>query len=335
MSKVQTRLHSGLFLDETATLCHWHVPAAHYLEAWSDARTVDGTVSIVQPLIQPMYGGKSAHEVIATLSERPERNGYDLVREYWMAQPRARCTCRVPGACRCRTVPEALQAPQAPAGAERSERVRAKPGGKWLHDGLQSPAHRRSAGHAQPRRRLGRRSTACRAFERTGAAGCTTAHRWHGAAPAPAALSTPHLPHPSHPAHLIVAPAFEVNFRRDPTIYDGRFANNGWLQELPKPVTKLTWDNAALIAPATAERLDLENGDIIEVTHEGRRLRIPVWINPGHAQDAITITRRLRPHARRPRRQRHRLQRLRAARQQRAVVRRRRSVRRPATTTVW
>ena len=81
-----------------------------------------------------------------------------------------------------------------------------------------------------------------------------------------------------------------MNFRRDPTIYDGRFANNGWLQELPKPVTKLTWDNAALIAPATAERLDVENGDIIEVTHEGRRLRIPVWINPGHAQDAITIT---------------------------------------------
>jgi molybdopterin-containing oxidoreductase family iron-sulfur binding subunit len=81
----------------------------------------------------------------------------------------------------------------------------------------------------------------------------------------------------------------EVNFRRDPTIYDGRFANNGWLQELPKPVTKLTWDNAALISPATAERLDLENGDIIDVTHEGRRLRIPVWINPGHAADAITI----------------------------------------------
>ncbi len=82
----------------------------------------------------------------------------------------------------------------------------------------------------------------------------------------------------------------EVNFRRDPTIYDGRFANNGWLQELPKPVTKLTWDNAALIAPATAERLEVENGDIIEVTHEGRRLRVPVWITPGQAQDALTVS---------------------------------------------
>jgi molybdopterin-containing oxidoreductase family iron-sulfur binding subunit len=87
----------------------------------------------------------------------------------------------------------------------------------------------------------------------------------------------------------VVAPAFEVNFRRDSTIYDGRFANNGWLQELPKPVTKLTWDNAALMAPGTAERLDVENGDVIEVRHEGRTLRIPVWITPGHAQDAITI----------------------------------------------
>ena len=87
MSKVQTRFHSGMFLDETATLCHWHVPAAHFLEAWSDARTVDGTVTVVQPLIQPMFGGKSAHEIVQTLLERPERNGYDIVREYWMAQP--------------------------------------------------------------------------------------------------------------------------------------------------------------------------------------------------------------------------------------------------------
>jgi molybdopterin-containing oxidoreductase family iron-sulfur binding subunit len=90
------------------------------------------------------------------------------------------------------------------------------------------------------------------------------------------------------PAVPLIA-GIEVNFRRDPTIYDGRFANNGWLQELPKPVTKLTWDNAALMAPATAERLDLHNGDIIQVTHEGRQLRIPIWINPGHAADALTI----------------------------------------------
>ena len=91
IQKVALRVHSGLFFDETAELCQWHVPAAHYLEAWSDARTVDGTVSIVQPLIQPLYGGKSAHELIATLSDRPDRNGYDIVREYWS-------TARISGA---------------------------------------------------------------------------------------------------------------------------------------------------------------------------------------------------------------------------------------------
>jgi molybdopterin-containing oxidoreductase family iron-sulfur binding subunit len=80
-----------------------------------------------------------------------------------------------------------------------------------------------------------------------------------------------------------------VNFRRDPTIYDGRFANNGWLQELPKPVTKLTWDNAALLAPSTAERLEIATGDVLQVTHEGRQLRVPAFVTPGHAQDAITI----------------------------------------------
>ena len=83
MRKVNLVVHSGLFFDETATLSHWHIPAAHYLEAWSDARSIDGTVSIVQPLIQPLYGGKSAHEVVATMSDKPERQGYDVVREYW------------------------------------------------------------------------------------------------------------------------------------------------------------------------------------------------------------------------------------------------------------
>ncbi len=82
----------------------------------------------------------------------------------------------------------------------------------------------------------------------------------------------------------------EVNFRRDPTIYDGRFANNGWLQELPKPITKLTWDNAALVGPGTAERLGLANGDMVSLEQDGRSLKVPVWITPGQAQDAVTVT---------------------------------------------
>jgi MoCo/4Fe-4S cofactor protein with predicted Tat translocation signal len=261
ISKVQTRLHSGLFFDETATLSHWHVPATHYLEAWSDARTVDGTVSIVQPLIQPLYAGRSAHEIVQTLLERPERNPYDVVREYWMAQPAGRDASAAAMA-----VPLAPPAPPAPApatgenGAPVAAAVPPPP--------PPTPEQRAAAG-----------------FEKAW-------RRWlhDGYIPGTALSAVAIGVAPVAPAAPLAAVSgVEVNFRRDPTIYDGRFANNGWLQELPKPVTKLTWDNGALMAPATAERLNVENGDIIEVTHEGRKLRIPIWINPGHAAEAITI----------------------------------------------
>jgi molybdopterin-containing oxidoreductase family iron-sulfur binding subunit len=94
----------------------------------------------------------------------------------------------------------------------------------------------------------------------------------------------------SRAAAAAAVSGLEVNFRRDPTVYDGRFVNNGWLQEMPKPMTKLTWDNAALLSPATAEQLGVSNGDILEVRHDGRLLRVPAWITPGHAAESLTIT---------------------------------------------
>ncbi|MGE3275976.1 MAG: TAT-variant-translocated molybdopterin oxidoreductase [Vicinamibacterales bacterium] len=218
LSKVPTRMHSGLFIDETAALCHWHVPGTHYLEAWSDARTIDGTASIVQPLITPLYDGKSAHEVLATCTDRPERNGYDIVREYWTGQP---------------------QGSDDPAEFERRWR-------RWLHDGFIPET----------------------AFAPVEVAMAADAVR--GGSPA-------------------AGGDLEIVFRRDPTIYDGRYANNGWLQELPKPVTKLTWDNAALLAPATAERLGVESRDMVRLTMEDRTLDVPVWIDPGHAPDTLTL----------------------------------------------
>src|SRR5205085_10607919 len=77
--------------------------------------------------------------------------------------------------------------------------------------------------------------------------------------------------------------------RPDPSVFDGRFANNGWLQELPKPLTKLTWDNAALVAPATAERLGLASEDVVELRYRGRTVRAPVWILPGHPAESVTV----------------------------------------------
>src|SRR5438552_5728768 len=75
----------------------------------------------------------------------------------------------------------------------------------------------------------------------------------------------------------------EIIYRPDPTVWDGNFSNNGWLQELPKPNTKLTWDNAAMLSPATAQRLRVVNEDVVELHYDGRKLKAPVWIMPGHA----------------------------------------------------
>src|SRR6202043_3825589 len=81
----------------------------------------------------------------------------------------------------------------------------------------------------------------------------------------------------------------EVIFRPDPTIYDGRFANNGWLQELPKPITKLTWDNAAFMSPATAHGFGADTGDMVKLTYQGRSLNAPVFVQPGHVSGAVTL----------------------------------------------
>ena len=147
MKKVALRAHSGLFYDETAELCQWHVPSTHYLEMWSDARSVDGTVSIVQPLIQPMYAGKSPHEVVATLSDRAERTGYDVVREYWAATRPAPMPAPSPAsvpaapAAKPMAAPNgvatpALAAPPAPVPVPpTAASLFEKQWRKWLHDG--------------------------------------------------------------------------------------------------------------------------------------------------------------------------------------------------------
>ena len=225
LEKVALRAHLGLYGDETAAQCHWHIPEAHFLEAWSDIRAHDGTVSIVQPLIAPLYGGRSAHEVMSALSDASVRTGYDVVRSHWMASTIV-------------------------ASFDQSWRT-------WLHDGIVPGT----------------------AF-----------------APKTVTLQT------KIPAAAAAAGGgrLEVVFRPDPSVYDGRFANNAWLQELPNSLTKLTWENAALMAPQTAERLNLiatpgPNQDvpnrvpIVELRQGGRTIRTPVWLAPGQAPDTITL----------------------------------------------
>jgi molybdopterin-containing oxidoreductase family iron-sulfur binding subunit len=266
MDKVAVRAHLGLYEDETAALCHWHIPEAHYLEAWGDVRSDDGTVTIVQPLIAPLYNGKSAHEVIAAIGPSGERPGYDIVREYWMGQG---SVTGVPApASQSGSAPVAPVAPTAPpaaaapAGAATGQATPAASGlatfspapapsafdtawRKWLHDGM----------------------IANTAFTpKTVTAGSVAA-----------------TPGPR------VGEGIEVVFRPDPSVWDGRFANNAWLQELPKSLTKLTWDNAALMSVHTADALKVVSGDMIEIRKGERSLTIPAWINPGHADDTITL----------------------------------------------
>jgi len=212
LARVPFRVHLGLYADETAALCDWHIPQAHTLETWGDVRAYDGTITIQQPLIAPLYGGKSAYELLSALLGDATQTSHDIVRGHWEAQ----------------------------RGSEGFNQF-------WqtaLHDGV-------IAGSALPPRPV------------------TLSAQWPAATAAPEGL--------------------EVIFRPDPTIWDGAFANNGWLQELPKPLTKLTWDNVALVSPATAQRLKLSNEQVIELAYRGRTLRAPVWIQPGHADEAITL----------------------------------------------
>ena len=224
-SNVNLRVFLGTHQNETAELCQWHVNQAHYLEAWGDARAYDGTVSIIQPLIAPLYGGKSAHELVALLSGQSDATGYDLVRAYWQKQH---------------------------AGADFEQFWR-----KSLHDGW---------------------------IEGTTYAPKNAALK--------AKISRP-------PTRLEATPtaSLELNFRRDPTIYDGQFSNNGWLQELPKPMTKLTWDNAVLIGPKMAERMQIKTKDVVELELNGKKVTGPVWIQAGHPDNSVTVLPRLRPHA--------------------------------------
>ncbi|HYJ89091.1 MAG TPA: TAT-variant-translocated molybdopterin oxidoreductase [Pyrinomonadaceae bacterium] len=269
------RVHLSEYRDETSELCHWHIPESHYLEAWSDTRSYDGTVSIVQPLIQPLYQSRSAHELLALFTPQYDRNPYEIIREYWQTQGQAAGGRRQEAG----TTPQPGQQPVAPDRGS-SPTVREGAGDqpvatsgdfdsswrKWVHDGF------------IPNTALPTKTVA------VNAGGLTQA------------ITNTQIPTPNPDAS-----GFELVFRTDPTIYDGRFSNNGWLQELPKPLSKLTWDNAALVSPKTAEQLGLgktigkKGGDIyvdtLRITSNGRSISVPVptWVTPGQPDGVITL----------------------------------------------
>ncbi len=216
LGKVKTTVHLGLSRDETGFVADWHLAGTHYLETWSDARAYDGTVSIVQPLIDPLYGGHSAHDILQSLLDNPDTSAYEAVRTTWAAQATGKA-----------------------GDADFGWR-------KILHDGfIANTAFTPKAGGGK--------------------------------------ASVPAVPAQS------AADSIEIIFRPDYHVYDGRFSNIAWLQEIPRPVTNLSWDNAALMSYATLEKIGASEHDVLEITLNGKKVLAPALAVPGHADGAITL----------------------------------------------
>jgi molybdopterin-containing oxidoreductase family iron-sulfur binding subunit len=209
LSKVPQSAYLGLFTNETAAHTTWFLPATHFLESWGDARAVDGTASIVQPLIAPLYRGRTVSEVLAILLGQPNVSAYSQLRDFWQAQ---------------------------------------QPWEEVVQRGFVT-------GGAAPE--------------------VTPKVNWEA-------------------AEKLLAPTtvnggVEVTWVLDSKVHDGRFANNGWLQELADPVTKQTWGNAAWMSPKQAAKINVESGRKIRISRAGRMIEIPVLVVPGHADDCITL----------------------------------------------
>jgi MoCo/4Fe-4S cofactor protein with predicted Tat translocation signal len=229
LRKVPHTIHLSSHFNETSEYCMWHVAESHFLETWGDARCFDGTVSVIQPLIAPLYHTHSALEILAAFSDKPGLAGYDALRNR-------------------------LKAANPSGDFEKFWR-------RTLNDGVVA----------------------------------NTAYPPLSVAPKFNAASLPAIPVPN-PGEL------EFLFRPDPTVHDGRFANNGWLQELPKPVTKLVWDNAALLGPKTSWNLGVthrvaarggEHGQIVstvvDIALSNSKVTAAGWIVPGQAEGVVVL----------------------------------------------
>jgi len=205
----------GLFEDETSRLSRWHLPQAHFLEAWGDLQALTGEYSVVQPLIAPLYEGKTAEEVLALVLGY-DSAGYDLVRETFAGLT---------------------------GGVFQEELWR-----QTLHDGL-----------------------------------------WKGEGASPLTLTAKDARWVNELGHAPAAEGLTACLTCDTKVLDGRFANNPWLQELPEPLTKLTWGNAALLAPKTASQLGVRHGELVRVTASGKEVLLPCFVLPGTAENTVGL----------------------------------------------
>jgi molybdopterin-containing oxidoreductase family iron-sulfur binding subunit len=215
LRRVRVRIHAGLYRDETAAACDWHLPLCHCLEAWGDARAVDGTSTIIQPLVYPLYSARTLAQVLDMLHGEIDPAADAAVRGTWR---------------------DAF-------GSDFEGRWR-----QALHAGF---------------------------VEGTASQGLSL----RAAAPDASKLTN------AQPGEGSI----EVLFRPDPCVWDGRFSDVAWLQELPKPTTKITWDSPVAISPWLASDLGLANGDLLEVSVEGRSITGPASITPGQSARTVVL----------------------------------------------
>jgi len=270
LAKVPLVVYHTTHPDETSPLSHWNVPDAHALESWGDARSFEGTVSLTQPLIEPLYEGRSAHEFLAAFTTDPSRRGLAIVKDFW-----TKTYSSGSGGWTFKN-PRGESFPNADAFWRSA-----------LHDGFIAGTSLTEGGPATSLTPAAASAAPAPAAAPGGAGAATPVP-----APSPAAAAPP-PPAPVTPAPAApAAPSqggLEIIFRPDPTIWDGRFANNGWLQETPKPYTKVTWDPTAWISPRLAEERGLRQGDVVELRYRGNMVRMPVFVVPGHPAQSVTV----------------------------------------------
>ncbi len=217
LKKVGNSIHLSSHVDETSRDVDWHINRTHFLEAWGDTRSFDGTVSPIQPLIAPLFDAKTDSELLNLLATGKDEHGYDIVRTVW--------------------------GKLVSGDFEKGWR-------KALHDGVLD--------NSQSKPRVARRKYESKDFSGLG----SYANRKSD---------------------------MELTISLSPVMYDGRYANNAWMQELPGPVTKLTWDNAAIVSTKTSERLQVANGDVVNIKVRSGEVEVPIWIVPGHVDNTITL----------------------------------------------
>lgn len=217
LHNVKNKIHLSLYSNETSELCDWNLPATHYLEHWADARAVDGTLSVVQPLIAPLFDSKSSIELLNVISNNEFKSGHDIVKDNWRKIIKTNF--------------------------DKNWR-------RTLHDGVFINSESD--------------------FVRSG-------YKYIA------------ISFISENIQNKKSNGLSLVFSTSPSVYDGRFANNGWLQELPDAITRISWDNVAQMSKITADKYGLENEDLINIKANGSEIQMPVWIVPGTADDTIIV----------------------------------------------